>query len=174
MISFVSLIIQVTIQRCDDAGLRFLGLTTNYNKDFAHLTGLERMRYFKEHAEERFGMAKFLDYRVGQIERGKVELRYEPDAEHVNLLSTIHGGVLASLLDTVMGCALITMLDAGERHTIIDLHTKFVRPVSLETRPLKVRGIVDHRGRRQCTMSGKIIAPDNKLCATGLATAMIL
>jgi len=149
-------------------------LTANYNTDFAHLTGLERVRHFKERAEERFGMAKFLGYRVDQIERGEVELRYEPDEEHLNLLSTIHGGVLTSLLDTVMGCALMTMLDAGERHTIIDLHTKFIRPVTLETRPLKICGIVDHRGRRQCTMSGKIIAPDNKLCATGLATAMIL
>ena len=149
-------------------------MTANYNTDFAHLTGLERVRHFKERAEERFGMAKFLGYRVDQIERGEVELRYEPDEEHLNLLSTIHGGVLTSLLDTVMGCALMTMLDAGERHTIIDLHTKFIRPVTLETRPLKICGIVDHRGRRQCTMSGKIIAPDNKLCATGLATAMIL
>jgi uncharacterized protein (TIGR00369 family) len=149
-------------------------LTANYNTDFAHLTGLERVRHFKEHAEERFGMAKFLGYRVEQIESGKVELRYEPDEEHVNLLSTIHGGVLVSLLDTVMGCALMTMLDAGERYTIIDLHSKFIRPVTLETRPLKICGIVDHRGRRQCTMSGKIIAPDNKPCATGVATAMIL
>lgn len=149
-------------------------MTVNYNTDFAHLTGLERVRHFKEHAEERFGMAKLLGYRVGRIERGEVELLYEPDGQHVNLLSTIHGGVLASLLDTVMGCALMTMLDAGERHTIIDLHTKFIRPVTLETRPLKICGVVDHRGRRQCTMSGKIIAPDDKLCATGLATAMIL
>ncbi len=149
-------------------------MTVNDNKDFAHLTGLERVRYFEEHADERFGMARLLGYRVEQVASGEVELSYEPDEEHVNLLSAIHGGVLASLLDTVMGCALMTMLDAGEQHTIIDLHTKFIRPVTLQTRPLKVHGIVDHRGRRQCTMSGKIIAPDNKLCATGLATAMIL
>lgn len=149
-------------------------MTADYNTDFVHLTGLERVRHFEEHADERFGMSRLLGYRVEQVANGEVELSYEPDAEHVNLFSTIHGGVLASLLDTVMGCALMTMLDAGEQHTIIDLHTKFVRPVTLETGPLKVYGFVDHRGRRQCTMSGKIIAPDNKLCATGLATAMIL
>jgi len=68
----------------------------------------------------------------------------------------------------------MTLLDAGEQHTIIDLHTKFVRPVMLDSGPLTIRGDVDHRGRRQCTMSGKIIAPDDKLCASGFATAMIL
>lgn len=149
-------------------------MTANYNTDFAQLTGLERVRHFEEHADKRFGMARLLAYDIEQVASGEVVLSYEPLTEHMNLFSTIHGGVLASLLDTVMGCALMTTLDAGEQHTIIDLHTKFVRPVTLETRPLKVYGIVDHRGRRQCTMSGKIVAPDNKLCATGLATAMIL
>lgn len=149
-------------------------MTTNYNTDFAELTGLERVQHFVDHADERFGIARFLAYDVDELSNGKAVLIYMPHAEHINLLSTIHGGVLATLLDSVMGCALMTMLDAGEKHTIIDLHTKFVRPVTLETRPLHVIGSVDHRGRRQCTMSGKIVAPDDKLCATGIATAMIL
>jgi len=149
-------------------------LTANYNTDFAHLTGLERVRHFEEHADERSGMAKLLAYRIERVASGDVELSYEPLADHMNLLSTIHGGVLASLLDTVMGCALMTLLEVGEQHTIIDLHTKFIRPVTLESGPLKICGVVDHRGRRQCTMSGKIISLDNKLCATGISTAMIL
>ena len=149
-------------------------MTVNYNTDLPQLTGLERIRHFQEHANERFGFAKFLAYEIEQVKSGEVELRYVPNTEHMNLLATIHGGVLASLLDTVMGCALMTMLDVGEQHTIIDLHTKFVRPVNLETGALKVCGTVDHRGRRQCTMSGKIFSPDKKLCVTGLATAMIL
>ena len=132
------------------------------------------MRHFEEHAHERFGIAKFLDYHLERAEIGDIMLRYTPDSEHLNLFSTIHGGVLASLLDTAMGCALMTTLDAGEHHTIIDLHTKFLRPVILDSEPLQVIGLVDHRGRRQCTMSGKIITSDDTLCATGFATAMIL
>lgn len=149
-------------------------MTVNYNKDLPQLTGLERIRYFRARANERFGFAKFLAYEIEQVESGEVVLRYEPLGEHINLIGTIHGGVLASLLDTVMGCALMTTLGAGEQHTIIDLHTKFIRSANLETRPLKIFGVVDHRGRRQCTMSGRILTPQNKLCATGLATAMIL
>jgi uncharacterized protein (TIGR00369 family) len=154
--------------------MRLIGLTTNYNTDFAHLTGLERMRHFVEHADERFGVAKWLGYQVEQVDSGEVVLSYEPAEQHVNLLSTIHGGVLATLLDTVMACALMTTLDAGEKHTIIDLHTKFVRPVTLDAGAFRVCGVVDYRGTRQGTMSGKIFAPDDKLCATGVATSMIL
>jgi uncharacterized protein (TIGR00369 family) len=149
-------------------------VTVNYNTDLPQLTGLERMRHFQEQANERFGFAKFLAWEIEEAESGEVVLRYEPLGEHMNLIGTIHGGVLASLLDTVMGCALMTTLDVGEQHTIIDLHTKFIRSAKLDTSPLKIYGRVDHRGRRQCTMSGKILTPDNKLCATGFATAMIL
>lgn len=149
-------------------------LTTDYNTDFEQMTGLERMQHFADHAEERFGVAKWLGYSVVQFGDGAVELRYEPNADHMNLLSTIHGGVLTSLLDTVMGCAVMTTLGPQEKHTIIDLHTKFVRPVTLDTKPLRVLGSVDHRGRRQSTMSGRIVAPGDKLCASATATAMML
>ena len=149
-------------------------MTTDYNKDFAHLTGLERVRHFEEHPDERFGIAKFLAYDIAQIESGAVELHYIPGPEHLNLISTIHGGVLASLLDTAMGCALMTLLDAGERHTIIDLHAKFVRPVTLDAGSLRVIGTIDHRGRRHCTMQGSILASSDKLCASATASAMIL
>lgn len=149
-------------------------MTLNYNTDLPQLSGLERVRHFQEHVDERFGFAKFLAYDIEQVESGEVVFRYKPLGEHMNLLATIHGGVLASLLDTVMGCAVMTTLDVGEQHTITDLHTKFLRPVALESEPLKICGIVDHRGGRQSTMSGKVFTPDDKLCATGFATAMIL
>lgn len=138
------------------------------------MTGLERIRHFEQHADERFGIAKFLNYELQRVDSGDVMLRYTPESEHLNLIGAIHGGVLASLLDTVMGCALMTMLDAGEQHTIIDLHTKFLQPVTLDSEPLQILGLVEHRGRRQCTMSGKIVTTDDRLCATGTATAMIL
>ena len=149
-------------------------MTANYNTDFAQLTGLERMQHFVDHADERFGVARWLGYSVESFREGEVVLSYEPDREHVNLLSTIHGGVLTTLLDTVMGCAAMTTLAAGEKHTIVDLHTKFVRPVTLELKPMEVIGCVEHRGRRQATMSGKVMAPGDRLCVSGTATSMIL
>ncbi len=132
------------------------------------------MRHFAEHPEERFGVAMWLGYSVEQFAEGEVVLRYAPKEAHVNLLSTIHGGVLTSLLDTVMGCAVMTTLGPEEKHTVIDLHTKFVRPVSLDTAPLDVIGVVEHRGRRQATASGRVVAPGDRLCASGTATSMIL
>ncbi len=149
-------------------------MTSNYNADFENLTGLERLRHFERNAAERFGVARLLDYTIDSIEDGCVALSYTPIEDHLNLFSTLHGGILAALLDTVMGCALMTRLDAGEYHTIIDLHTKYLRPVTLDKTPLRIVGTVEHRGKRQCTMRGEVSCPDSKVCATATATAMIL
>ena len=151
-----------------------MALTADYNTDFAQISGLERMRHFADRPTERFGVAKWLGYSVTQFSEGEVVLRYEPQEAHVNLLSTIHGGVLTALLDTAMGCAVMTTLEPQQRHTVIDLHTKFLRPVALDTKPLDVIGVVEHRGRRQATASGRVIATGDKLCVSGTATSMIL
>ena len=149
-------------------------MPSNYNADYEHLTGLERLQHFERSDQERFGVARMLGYSIETIGEGRVVLRYQSSEEHLNLFSTVHGGILAALMDTAMGCALMTMLDAGEYHTIIDLHSKYLRPVTLYKTPLKIVANVEHRGRRQCTMRAEISCPDGKSCATGTATAMIL
>lgn len=149
-------------------------MSSNYNKDLAHLTGMERVQRFSSGADGRTGASLYLGYTFESIDEGHVCLGFEPTAEHVNLFQTVHGGVLAGLLDTAMGCSLITLLDVGEHDTIIDLQTKFVRPVVVGGGPYRVHAGVEHRGRRQCTMSGRIVDTDDKLYATATSTALII
>ena len=147
-------------------------MTANYNKDFAHLTGMDRVRRFAGGADGRFGASLYLGYTFESVEEGRVCLGFEPTAEHANLFQTVHGGVLAGLLDTAMGCALITLLNAGEHDTIIDLQAKFIRPVMIGGR-YSVDAKIEHRGRRHCTMSGRIVDADGKLYVTGTSAALI-
>ncbi|MGB5166705.1 MAG: PaaI family thioesterase [Woeseiaceae bacterium] len=147
---------------------------TNYNEDLAHLTGFERVRRFASGEDGRFGASRYYGYTFDLVEEGHVCLGFVPSAEHLNLFKSVHGGVLAGLLDTAMGCALITLLNAGEHDTIIDLQTKFVRPVVIDGGPYTVDAKVEHRGRRQCTMSGRIVDAKGKLCVTATSAALIL
>lgn len=149
-------------------------MAANYNKDLAQLTGMERVLRFSSGADGRSGASLYLGYTFASIEAGQVCLTFEPTAEHLNLFQTVHGGVLAGLLDTAMGCALITLLSAGEHDTVIDLQTKFVRPVVVGGGPYRVDAIVEHRGRRQCTMSGRILDADSKLYVTATSAALII
>lgn len=182
MISSLSLIIQVTSYHfcpgsppsvasdCKD----IKAMATNYNKDLAHLTGMERVLRLSSGADGRSGAARYFDYTFDSVDEGRVCLAFEPTAAHVNVFQTVHGGVLSGLLDTAMGCALISLLAPGEHDTIIDLQTKFVKPVVIGGGPYRVIAQVEHRGRRQATMSGRIVDANDKLCAMATSTALII
>ena len=182
MISSLSLIIQVTSYHfCLESSPSMASarkdinpMATNYNKDLAHLTGMERLLRFASGVDGRSGAALYYGYTFESIDEGQVCLGFEPSTEHVNLFQTVHGGVLSGLLDTAMGCALISLLAAGEHDTIIDLQAKFVRPVVIGGGPYQVVASVEHRGRRQATMSGRIVDANDRLCATATSTALII
>ena len=52
---------------------------------------------------------------------------------HYNPLGGVHGGMIATLLDTAAGCSVHSTLDVGEGYTSLDLTTKFLRPVTLDS-----------------------------------------
>ena len=58
----------------------------------------------------------------------------------------VHGGLVATLLDTAMGGACHSVLDGDDTFLTADLHTEFLRP----TRPgtLRAHGRVVHQTRR--------------------------
>ncbi len=58
-------------------------------------------------------IAKVLGFWISAVEAGKVAFAYEPVSDHYNPLGSVHGGIAATLLDSVMGCCIHTMLKAG-------------------------------------------------------------
>src|SRR5215470_5567089 len=85
---------------------------------------------------------------VEVIREGEVHVTLTPQEFHYNPLGTVHGGVIATLLDTAAGCSVHTTLPAGVGYTSLDLTTKFLRPVTVASGELRCEGSVLSRGRR--------------------------
>ena len=81
-----------------------------------------------------------------------------------NPMGSVHGGIAATLLDTVMGCAVQTTLDDGEAFTTTDLQVHYVRTVNPGT-AVHATGTVIHRGRRLATAEGRLVDERGKLVA---------
>ena len=47
-----------------------------------------------------------------------------------NPLGSVHGGIAATLLDSCMGCAVHTTLEAGVGFTTTDLQVRYIRAMS--------------------------------------------
>ncbi len=62
-----------------------------------------------------------------------------------NLYGTLHGGVLASLIDSACGVALGTLLHDGEIAVTVDLRINYISPARVGV--LVAEGKVIHRGK---------------------------
>lgn len=93
-----------------------------------------------------------------------------------NPLGSVHGGVVATLLDTCMGCAVQTLLPVGVGYTTSDLQVRYLRALTLQTGRVLAEGTTVHCGRRIATAEARVWAdgdPD-RLLATATSGAIIL
>src|SRR4051812_28136292 len=82
---------------------------------------------------------------------GRVVFSLVPRTDFSNPLGTVHGGVLSTLLDSAMGCAVHTSLPEGAGYTTLELKVNFVRAVPLEGGRLTCEGTTVHVGRKVAT-----------------------
>ena len=59
---------------------------------------------------------------------GHVSFRLDPAEFHLNPFGLVHGGVLAAMLDTAMGCAVHSLLPAATGYVTGELNVRFLRP----------------------------------------------
>jgi uncharacterized protein (TIGR00369 family) len=118
-------------------------------------------------------IAATLGFTILSVEHGRAEFRLEPQEFHFNPLGLVHGGVLCTLLDTVVGCAVHTTLDAGWGYTSIDLNVVYLRPVTLATGTLSAVGTLTKGGRRVSFASGEIRDAAGALIATATSSMLM-
>lgn len=139
------------------------------------MTGLELMRWVQtERPADEPAIGRLLGMHVDEVEHGRVVISLETQPDFANPLGSTHGGIAATLLDSVMGCAVHTTLDAGVGYTTLELKVNYIRTVPVDGRRLSAEGTVVHVGRRVATAEGRVLDERGKLVAHGSTTCMIL
>lgn len=119
-------------------------------------------------------VAVLLGFEPPLVEHGRATFAVEPGEHLYNPIGTVHGGMLATLLDSAMGCAVHSTLPAGVGYTTVDLNVTFVRPVTRDTGRVECVAEVVHAGRSIATATARIVDGDGRLYATATTTCMIL
>ena len=70
-----------------------------------------------------------------------------PQEYHYNPLGVIHGGMAATLLDSALGCCVNSCLDAGDFYTTLELKVNYLRPMTIETGPVRAIATIVHVGQ---------------------------
>lgn len=86
---------------------------------------------------------------------------------------TVHGGVLATLMDTAMGSAVYAALPPRTTLTTAELSTKFVRTVPINEPDLCCEATVVHLGRQTATAEARVLTSDGALVAHGSCLCLL-
>ena len=118
-------------------------------------------------------VADTLGLEVVECAEGRVVFALTPQEWHYNPIGSVHGGVLSTLVDSALGCAVHSRLPAGVGYTTLELKVNFVRAVTLETGPIRCVGTVLSLGRRSATAEARITSADGNLLGHATTTCMI-
>ena len=110
---------------------------------------------------------------MATVDDSRVTMAMEPGEYLYNPLGTVHGGMIAILLDSVMGCAVHATLPAGRGYTTLEFKVNFIRPVSIRTGTVTGVGTVIHAGRRSAVAEGRLLDASGRLYATASTTCLL-
>lgn len=142
-------------------------------RDAAAVSGLDYLLALKDGKAPPPPAARLLGYRVREVERGRAVFELEPAECHYNPFATVHGGIMATLLDSAMTAAVLSTLAAGVACATLEMKVNFVRPVRAESGPLRCEAAVIHLGSSIATAEGRILDGRGKLCAHAVSTCSV-
>ena len=114
-----------------------------------------------------------LDFWPVEWERGRMVFQGMPAMAHYNPLGSVHGGWIAALLDSCVGCAVHTTMPVGKAYTTAELKINIVRPLTDKVPMVRAEGKIIHGGNRMATAEGRLFGPDGKLYAHASTTCFI-
>ncbi|MDQ6611999.1 MAG: PaaI family thioesterase [Gemmatimonadota bacterium] len=137
------------------------------------MSGLEALQALERGEVALPPIIKLLGFRMKLVQAGKVQFSSVPDESHYNLLGSVHGGAIATLLDTVMGCAVQSVLPLGRTYTTLNIGVNYIRALSVATGEVVAEGTIVHAGRSTALAKGHIVDAAGKLIATGETTCLV-
>jgi acyl-CoA thioesterase len=114
---------------------------------------------------------QLLGIEIVKMRKGVSTLRMRFRKELTHALGMMHGGAIASLADSAVAMALITLVDPSDRITTIEFKVNFVAPV--EEGKLTAQAKILHRGVKTAVGDVEVLNEKGDLVAKVIATYSI-
>jgi acyl-CoA thioesterase len=125
-----------------------------------------------ERAIDAVPYARLLGIQLEKVSPGEATLTLAIRPELSQNHGVVHGGAIASLIDTATAFAILTLLEPEERVTTVDLTISYLRP-GFEGQ-LRATARVLRQGRRLLATSADVTDETGTLLATALSTYLKL
>lgn len=118
------------------------------------LSGMDAMLALRDGRLPPPPFVKLMGFTMAVVEPGRIVMELEPREDLENTIGLLHGATAAALLDTAMGCAISTRLEAGQGSVTLDLKLTFLRPLSVRSGLISAEGRVIKLGRQTSYSEG--------------------
>lgn len=115
-----------------------------------------------------------VDFLLFSVEKGQVVFEFFPKEFHYNPVGSVHGGIITTILDSAIGCSLLSTLPAKFTFTTLELKINFLRKISEESPVLKTNTKIIHQGKTTALLESDLVDPEGKVYAHAVSTCMIL
>ena len=137
------------------------------------LSGLEILQEMLDGKLPPPPIADTMDFMLLSVAHGEATFQGKPLLKHYNPLGSVHGGWFATLLDSALGCAVMSALPAGQSYTTLELKINLVRAISTKVPAVRAVAKTVHVGKQVATAEAQLIGHDGKLYAHSSTTCLV-
>jgi uncharacterized protein (TIGR00369 family) len=137
------------------------------------LSGLDALRAMAAGESPSPSAAELIGLSVRSVEPGRVRMALTPAEYHYNPIGTVHGGVIATALDTVMACAVQSTLPPGRGCTTLEIKVNYLRALTEASGEAVAEGVCVHAGRQVGVAEGRITDAKGRPYATASTTLLV-
>ena len=142
-------------------------------REARRMSGVEFYGQMRKGAIPEPPFGKLLGMDMAEWSEGRFTMTFEPHEVHYNPMGCVHGGILSTLLDSVMSAAVHTALPAGKGYLTVEIKVNFLRPVLQGSGQIAAEGTLIHLDGETATAEGRLVDIKGRLCATGTAICRV-
>jgi uncharacterized protein (TIGR00369 family) len=118
-------------------------------------------------------IAETLGFDIVAADKGTAVFECVPKLAHYNPIGVVHGGLAMTLLDSALGCAVMTTLAKGEAYTTLEVKVNLTRALTKDTGLVRATARMIHRGRTTATAEADLRDDKGNLYAHATTTCII-
>ena len=99
------------------------------------------------------------------MQDGQAEMSWTPTPDMANPFGSVHGGIVATVIDEVTGAAVMSSMESGTAPTV-SLHVEYLHAIPIGGTYTAVGEIV-RRGRAMAIVDGRILNEEGKVLVRG-------
>jgi uncharacterized protein (TIGR00369 family) len=137
-------------------------------------TGLELLRAIADGTLPQAPISATVNFRIVAADEGFARFRGEPGPHLYNPMGTVHGGWTCTLLDSALGSAVMSTLDADTGYTTTQLSIYLTGSIDAQTGPVTAEGRIVQRGKRVATAEARLTDERGRLLAHGTTSCLLI